>query len=75
VNVVFYDALARNDRWLMWVLVAVAALAGLLLALVPPSIDALFTILAAGAVLIIGAGLRRMRSGPDSRGEGGAESR
>jgi len=62
MNIVLYDALARHDRALGRVFVAVAATAGLLVVLTTPPLGGLFAILAGSAIAAIAAGLWRMRS-------------
>ena len=62
MNIVLYDALARHDRALARVFVAVAAVAGLQLVLTTPPLRGLFAILVGSASAAIVAGLWRMRS-------------
>jgi O-antigen/teichoic acid export membrane protein len=59
VSVFLYDALARHDRATTAVFAATATVAAAVLALAPPSLQLLFTVLLAGAVTMLSAGAYR----------------
>ena len=61
MNIVLYDALARHDRAVGRVFVAIATVAAVLLAAVTPPLGGMFAILAASAIIATAVGLWRMQ--------------